>query len=163
MSDEMRERAAYEVVGDAFDCKMCGHCCKGEGGIIMSRFDQERLAAHLEMSVEVMIERYGEDRNGKACLRVGDDGYCIFFRQGEGCGVHLAKPNICRAWPFFRGNIVDSMSWEMAQDFCPGINPESSHAEFVRQGMDYLREQGLLEKEDDRDHVAGALCVDSKP
>ncbi len=53
--------------------------------------------------------------------------------------MHPAKPTICRAWPFFRGNMVDATSWRMAQDACPGINPGPGHAGFVAQGETYLR------------------------
>ena len=29
----------------AFSCKMCGHCCKGKGGIVVSPSDLKRLCA----------------------------------------------------------------------------------------------------------------------
>jgi hypothetical protein len=80
---------------------------------------------------------------GKYRLKSRDDGYCVFFVQGRGCGVHPARPDICRAWPFFRGNLIDVVSWEMAQAFCPGINGNVPHEEFVRQGLHYLRDQGI--------------------
>ncbi|WP_147821276.1 YkgJ family cysteine cluster protein [Salidesulfovibrio onnuriiensis] len=126
----------------AFECRMCGHCCHGEGGIIMSEKDRQRLALHLGISVEELLEKYSEERNGKISLGTGDDGYCVFFK--DGCGVHPGRPDICRAWPFFRGNLIDSMSWEMIQEYCPGVNPEAGHAEFVRQGRQYLRDENLL-------------------
>lgn len=126
----------------AFECRMCGHCCRGEGGIIMSEKDRTRLADHLGISVDELIAAYSEQRNGKVCLRTGDDGYCIFFK--DGCGVHPGRPDICRAWPFFRGNLIDAISWEMIQEYCPGVNPEAGHDEFVRQGKHYLREENLL-------------------
>ncbi|MBG0777622.1 MAG: YkgJ family cysteine cluster protein [Desulfovibrionaceae bacterium] len=123
---------------------MCGHCCLGEGGIVMSPLDRARLAAHLGLAPEDFLARYARRSDGKTYLRTGEDGYCVFFR--EGCSVHRAKPDICRAWPFFRGNLVDEASWEMAQDFCPGINPAAGHAEFVRQGLACLRAEGVLER-----------------
>ena len=81
---------------------------------------------------------------GKLKIRCGNDGYCVFFRQGSGCGVHEGKPAICRAWPFFRGNIEDSGSLAMAKEFCPGIETDAQHADFAREGRDYLRENGLI-------------------
>ena len=65
------------------------------------------------------------------------------------------NPDVCRAWPFFRGNLVDADSWGMALDYCPGINPEAGHAAFVREGLRYLRENGL--EGDDAPDGAGAL------
>ena len=131
----------------AFNCQMCGHCCQGEGGIVMTAKDRTRLAAHLSISEEEMIEKYTQERNGKLHLTCGDDGYCVFYKTG--CGVHPGRPDICRAWPFFRGNLVDETSWEMIQDYCPGVNPEVGHAEFVRQGKQYLRDEDLLRYDPD--------------
>lgn len=129
---------------DAFDCKMCGHCCLGEGGIVVSPKDLVRIAAHLDMSPEDFAEQHGVWKGGKLFIRVGDDGYCTFFVMGKGCGVHVAKPNICRAWPFFRGNVVDADSLELAKDFCPGIRSDVTHADFAEQGRAYLKEHCLI-------------------
>ena len=64
--------------------------------------------------------------------------------QGKGCIVHEGKPSICKAWPFFRGNIEDAESLALAKDFCPGINPDISHEDFAREGMAYLEQERLL-------------------
>ena len=140
----------------AFECRMCGHCCQGKGGIVASAPEQKRLAEHLGCSLQELHERYTEPAGKKTVLRCGDDGYCMFFSE-NGCSVHPAKPDICRAWPFFRGNLVDKTSWELAQDYCPGINPDVSHEEFVRQGLQYLR-SNRLDKEG-RPDEANALCI----
>ena len=127
-----------------FDCKMCGHCCEGSGGIILSPSDLARLSTHLGMEADAVSQHYAERVNGKLKIRNGDDGRCIFFREGRGCGVHAAKPSVCRAWPFFRGNIEDPSSLALAKEYCPGIRPDASHAEFAREGLDTLRREGLL-------------------
>jgi len=131
----------------AFKCKMCGHCCLGEGGIILTSKDQIRLAEHLGISVDELIKKYTHVRNDKLHLVTKKDGYCVFFE--EGCGIHPGRPDICRAWPFFRGNLVDEISWQMIQDYCPGVNPDASHKEFVEQGRRYLREEELLRYDPD--------------
>ena len=131
----------------AFECRMCGHCCQGEGGIVLTEKDQARLAAHLNITVENLVAWHAHVRGGKIQLNVGEDGYCVFYR--EGCGVHRGRPDICRAWPYFRGNLIDETSWEMIQEYCPGVNPKAGHAEFVRQGRAYLREQDLLRYDPD--------------
>ena len=125
----------------AFSCRMCGHCCEGVGGIVLTDKDQRRLAAHLSLTVAELLERHAELRGGKHQLLCGENGYCVFYDQG--CGVHVARPDVCRAWPFFRGNLVDETSWEMVQEYCPGVNPHVQHAEFVRQGGEYLVREGL--------------------
>ncbi|MBD5557896.1 MAG: YkgJ family cysteine cluster protein [Desulfovibrio sp.] len=127
-----------------FHCQMCGHCCEGRGGIVVSPTDLKRLAAFLGLAPETVVERYGEISGGKLKVRNGEDGRCIFFREGAGCSVHEGKPSICRAWPFFRGNIEDPVSLELAKEFCPGIAPDAAHEEFAAAGRAYLAEQGLV-------------------
>lgn len=140
----------------AFECKKCGHCCQGEGGIILTAKDRERLAEHLGISVDELIKKYSEKVNGKIRLRCGDNGYCVFY--SEGCAVHPGRPDICRAWPFFRGNLIDETSWEMIQEYCPGINPKAGHKEFVRQGKEYIKKEGLCQH--DPDIAPNALITD---
>lgn len=142
----------------AFECRMCGHCCQGEGGIILTDKDRKRLAAHLKLSVEEMIARYTAVQNGKIGVACGEGGYCVFFVEGKGCSVHPGRPDVCRAWPFFRGNLIDKDSWEMIQEYCPGVNPEAGHAEFARQGRAYLLEHGLAR--DKNPDNPNALIID---
>ena len=132
------------MTNTAFDCRMCGHCCEGKGGIVVSSSDLQRLCDFLRMPADAVIAAYGEQAGDKLKIRCGEDGYCIFFRQGKGCIVHEGKPSICKAWPFFRGNIEDPESLALAKDFCPGINPDISHEDFAREGMAYLEKERLL-------------------
>lgn len=132
------------MTNTAFDCRMCGHCCEGKGGIVVSPSDLQRLCDFLRMPADAVIAAYGEQADDKLKIRCGEDGYCIFFRQGKGCIVHEGKPSICKAWPFFRGNIEDPESLALAKDFCPGINPDISHEDFAREGMAYLEKERLL-------------------
>ena len=133
---------------EAFSCRMCGCCCLGQGGIVLTRRDQERLHLFLDLSLETFLADFTEQQGGKTSLATSRDTTCIFFESGRGCRVHSHKPDICRAWPFFRGNLVDVMSWKMAQDACPGINPDVGHRDFIRQGLAYLQEQGLVRTPD---------------
>jgi Fe-S-cluster containining protein len=141
----------------AFECRMCGECCQGRGGIVLDAADVDRLARHLGMKPDVFLAEYAETRGGKHCLRTGGNDYCIFFdNKISGCGVHLSRPDICRAWPFFRGNLVDEGSWRMAAESCPGINTQVSHEDFACQGREYLRRQELLKADHDQ-QAADAL------
>lgn len=128
----------------SFSCRRCGHCCQGEGGIVMTSRDQERLARHLGLDVPALLAGFAESVQEKIRLRAGPDGFCVFFRQGQGCGVHAGRPDICRAWPYFRGNLLDALSWEMIQSDCPGVNREAGHQLFVLEGVAYLYEHGLV-------------------
>lgn len=127
-----------------FQCRMCGHCCEGSGGIVLSPSDLSRLSKHLKLEPTEVLVRFAEKVNGKFKIRNGDDGRCIFFAEGRGCGVHEGKPAVCRAWPFFRGNIEDPASLALAKEYCPGIRPDVSHAEFSKEGLKELQREGLL-------------------
>ena len=129
---------------EAFECRMCGQCCQGQGGIVLSGKDLHRLALGLNMASQDVLAAYTVFEHQKPVLTSQADGTCIFFHPSQGCTVHAHKPDVCRAWPFFRGNLEDAFSWRMAQESCPGINPDVSHSEFVRQGLVYLQEQGLI-------------------
>jgi len=128
----------------AFTCRRCGHCCQGEGGIVLSDEDIDRLANQLQMDRSDMLTRFAERVNDKYRLITGADTYCIFYEKG--CSIHTARPDVCRAWPFFRGNIIDADSHAMAAEDCPGINTKASHTEFARQGRAYLESRGLNRK-----------------
>ena len=141
----------------AFICKMTGNCCKGEGGIVTDLPEQTRLAEFLNIPTEELRSKYLEQRGKKWMMKCDDTDYCIFFNKEKGCLVHPAKPDVCKAWPFFRGNLVDEESWKMSQDYCPGINKDISHAEFVRQGLEYLEKYRLIK--DKNTGSANALCV----
>lgn len=146
----------------AFQCRMCGHCCLGKGGIVLGPKDMQRICAYLEMDEGTFMRTYGTLHNGKAKVRTGDDGACIFFEQHKGCTVHEGKPDICRAWPFFRGNMVDAVSLAMAKDFCPGIRADVTHAEFVEEGVLYLRDNQLI-AHDPRHEALALISVDEEP
>ena len=134
---------------------MCGACCQGEGGIVVGPRDLPRLCVHLHMAAESFIALYGYRQNGKIKIRTGPDKCCVFFLPGTGCSVHAAKPDACRAWPFFRGNMVDEGSLAMAKSFCPGINSVIEHDAFVRAGLRYLKKHRL--QASDPEHEANAL------
>lgn len=135
-----------------FDCKCCGHCCEGSGGILVSPREVERLCLFLNMPCEAFKEQYTEEANGKLRLCTSKSGFCVFFTEGVGCGVHEAKPDVCRAWPFFRGNLIDPVSLELAKDYCPGIPKDMKFDDFVNEGVHYLHEADLIH-DDSRAHA----------
>ncbi|HJA08531.1 MAG TPA: CoA-binding protein [Candidatus Mailhella merdigallinarum] len=155
---EMLSRAGIAVVEDRclqtehkrlfppklFSCRRCGHCCHGRGGIVLGPRDLPRLAAHLGLTPEECLTRHTEILGGKPMLLCGDDGYCRFYRADRGCAVHEARPDVCRAWPYFRGNLVDPVSFDMAKADCPGIARDAAHADFAWEGFAYLKTRGIL-------------------
>lgn len=127
-----------------FTCRQCGQCCQGSGGIVLSARDLDRLAAHFNIDVDAVTEQFALKSNSRHKIRQSPDGFCIFFKQGQGCLIHSVKPDVCRAWPYFRGNLEDGISFEMAREYCIGIDKACSHEDFIKQGIIYLNEENLV-------------------
>lgn len=146
---------------NAFECRMCGQCCQGEGGIVLGRLDVQRLCDALSLDRDKFLAKYTVRHNNKTLLK-SQNGSCIFFSQDKGCQVHSHKPDICRAWPFFQGNLRDEQSWLLAQDYCPGLNPDVEHRKFVCQGLEYLQKNDLIHSSHDPEAPAALLKEDQK-
>jgi uncharacterized protein len=119
----------------AFECKKCGACCYGRGGILVNEQETRDIAAFLCISLEAFIKAYCETRNGKRYVQSRQDGYCVFFDRERLCRIHPVKPRPCRLWPFYPALLKDKGSWKAAMDACPGINPNVSHEDFVKEAQ----------------------------
>lgn len=150
--------------GEVFACQRCGHCCQGSGGIILTAKDLRRIAAHVRLSPQEFLAAHAERKSGRDRLRVGPDGFCVFYdHELKGCGVHPARPDVCRAWPFFAGNLLDPDSFAMAAEDCKGIRKASGHAAFRAKGLAYVRGHGLGPEPEDGDETPGALRISIVP
>ena len=150
--------ALFQDKTESFSCMRCGKCCEGRGGIVVGPRDLPRLCAYFSLPAERVLQEYTETIGGKPVLKCGDDGFCLFFKPGRGCSIHPARPAVCRAWPFFRGNLVDAMSFFMAREDCPGISREVTHEAFAHEGFRYLNDYKL--RAEDILHEGRALIVD---
>lgn len=158
MRNPSPEHAEHAVTESIFKCQKCGKCCEGRGGIILGDKDIKRISVFLKMEADALKARYTmKNPAGKLALITGADGFCIFFKQGLGCKIHECKPDVCRAWPFFRGNLTDEFSFAMAREFCPGINPMIPHQLFKNIGMRWLERENLSAH--DKTSEANALII----
>lgn len=117
----------------AFECRMCGTCCYGEGGIRVDDGEIEAIARFLEIPPAAFVTHYCETRNRHLYIKTGEDGYCVFHDREKQCLVHPVNPLPCIRWPFYPALLKDRDTWKQAQEACPGINPDCPHEEFVRQ------------------------------
>ena len=147
----------------SFSCQRCGHCCFGRGGIVVGQRDLPRLLAYFNMEKEAFLAKYTELFDDKPTLITGDDGFCYFFKEGAGCTIHEARPDVCRAWPYFRGNLIDELSFFMAKEDCSGIVKSVSHAVFAHDGYAYLKENNLLCQDKKTDGRALIVAEDELP
>ncbi len=121
----------------AFECKRCGTCCFGEGGIRLEEKDVERISRFLDISSETFLSTYCETRNGHLYIKTGSDGYCIFHDREKQCLIHPVNPLPCALWPFYPAIVNDRDAWHEAKEACPGFNPDCSFEEFVRQAREH--------------------------
>lgn len=118
-----------------FNCKQCGDCCAGRGGIHVRPQEVEAMAALLSMPVEDFLRNYVEASVTGSRLTVADKGSCVFLLEGNLCRVHPVKPFICRQWPFLPILLLEADELEHAKGACPGINPKCSHEQFVAEAL----------------------------
>jgi uncharacterized protein len=143
------------VKKEVFVCRMCGDCCRGTGGIVITEAESRRISGHLGLDLQIFHDRFTTTSGSKRQIASTAGGSCIFLDK-DGCSIHPVKPDVCSAWPFFRGNLIDESSWALSQGSCLGIVAEAGHIEFVRQGLEYLESHGLLREADDAE-VPNAL------
>jgi len=117
----------------AFKCRLCGSCCYGEGGIFLTGDEKKKIAGFLGISVDMFVRKCCETRHCRLYIKVGGDNYCIFYDQEKRCLIHPVKPRRCALWPYYPAILRDEENWELAKGACPGINPDASFEEFVRE------------------------------
>ena len=94
-----------------FECTQCGKCCERQfAGAPLYIRDVESLSAYLRLTPAAFVERYCSiemedvEVDGQTVRVTGlrlrsNEGRCVFLK-GKLCGVHDAKPYICKASPF---------------------------------------------------------------
>ena len=144
--DVVTDNAAADTVwyasGLRFTCTQCGNCCTGGPGYVWISVEEVvRLARHLKLSPEQVVERYCRKIDGKFSLRERRNARgeydCVFLKEQkqqrtEGdetivytkrvCTIYEARPLQCRTWPFWPENLKDEQSWNRSSKRCPGMN-----------------------------------------
>ena len=96
------------VKADCHGCRDCSVCCQGMGSsILLDPLDIFRLSCGLNKSFEEMIDEKIElnvvDGLILPNLKMADDTErCVFLTEEGRCGIHAARPGICRIFPLGR-------------------------------------------------------------
>ena len=91
-----------------FKCNSCGKCCKNREDIILPPYDLFKIAQHLHMSAEAVVEKYGEWYIGSNSripivrIKPAGAGKRCPFLEGKLCRIHEAKPSVCGLYPLGR-------------------------------------------------------------
>jgi len=111
------------VHGDSVStAAMCGHCCEGRGGIVVSPADLTRLAAHMQQPPQQVAEGYCERIGGKLKIRCGDDGYCIFFIRAAAAAYTRANRPSAGPGLFFAAISKTRRALPWPKNFAPVSN-----------------------------------------
>jgi Fe-S-cluster containining protein len=106
MAHPQHETARGATFG--FTCRACSKCCPHKY-IQVNPYEVARLARFLNLSTTAFLERFTE--HGGAILKRNTDDACVFL-NGLGCGVHPARPLVCRLYPLGRRVAADgSEEW----------------------------------------------------
>ena len=143
--------------GLTFTCTQCGNCCTGAPGYVFaSKAEIARLAEHLVIPPEQVVENYCRNVGGRISFKEkrGSGGYdCIFLEEVKGtrrvngqevtftkrqCTIYPVRPLQCRTWPFWHGNLASKQAWEAAAKGCHGMNHGSRN--FSRGQIERLRD-----------------------
>jgi Fe-S-cluster containining protein len=119
------ENKEYPYKFDASVCSQCeGNCCIGESGYIwINSSEIEKLANHLNLEVDQLVEKYLTKVGYKYTIneqKLSETNYaCIFFDlEKKQCSIYEARPTQCRTFPFwdyFKNRINE------VKDECPAI------------------------------------------
>src|SRR5690349_21288187 len=109
------------ATGLRFECQPgCTECCRQKGFVYLSEADLTRAAAFLRMQAADFEKRYVYRTSRRMRLRVPRDANCPFLLD-QGCSIHPAKPDQCRAFPFWPELIESRREWLKTARYCPGI------------------------------------------
>lgn len=121
MKEQIKERP-FHADGIRFECQGSGKCCVARGTygyVYVNALDRKRLAEHFKISVVDFIANYCETTDGWLHLK-GFDKACAFLKNKQ-CTVYEARPNQCRAWPFWPEN-MNAKTWNKdISAYCPGV------------------------------------------
>ncbi len=110
---------------DFFDCKECGECCKGYGGITVSEKNIKEISAFINADIQEVIDKYCINIGTRYILSQKKDGFCVFWKD-KLCLIHPVKPKMCKDWPFIQNVVERPEKWLVMAETCPGINRNAS-------------------------------------
>ena len=95
---------------EQFRCRRCGDCCEDTAIVDLNWYDMERIAVHLNIGMDEMVDRYTVELPAGRMralpylfpLRgIRETLPCMFFdRATRGCSIYPVRPLVCRAFPY---------------------------------------------------------------
>jgi Fe-S-cluster containining protein len=154
--------------GLKFTCTVCGNCCTGGPGFVwVTKEEVARVAEHLRLTPEQVVERYCRRVNGKLSFKErrmpNGEHDCVFLQEiptpatgaegtgarelapgqpipvkRRGCAIYEVRPLQCRTWPFWPENLESQKSWDRAARRCHGMN--HGRRQFTAEQVEAIRD-----------------------
>jgi len=87
----------------AFTCNKCGTCCGNTAQrtrhILLTKKDAERITAHTKQETAAFAENADSEPYVFEMKKNPETGKCIFHQKNH-CSIYMARPLICRFYPF---------------------------------------------------------------
>ena len=122
------------------DCKSCGQCCQYGTGCLIDE-DIPKIAKFLGITEEKLKNTYLEsvEKFNKTLWKPKTlkkpFGPCVFYKHGEGCGIHKVKPKQCKIGSW------NNESDLLVQWFYLNYVVDTDDPESVRQWVSYCQHQ----------------------
>lgn len=113
--------------GLPFKCTQCGKCCTGSPGYVwVSVEEMAEMANGLNLTLSAFKRLYVRRIGNRYALieKKSDNHSCIFYQEKQ-CRVYMNRPLQCRAYPFWKENLLSEESWKQTAIECEGIQPNS--------------------------------------
>lgn len=114
-----RDGVTFTCVGTS-----CGDCCSGRWGrgyVWLTIDEMQAIAQHLGLPFDDFTRRYVRRVGDRFSLTERLNLDCVFYTEGKGCGVYEARPQTCRAYPFWPRVMRSNETWQAEGAHCPGI------------------------------------------
>ena len=143
MKMEEAEMKAGEDSSDVFTCTLCGDCCMGYGGTLVSEADAAAIARFLGIGAEDFAARFLTDSALGKVLVQREDGRCAFWDRV--CTIHPVKPRMCRRWPFIPAVAEHPENWRAMAGSCPGMKAGAEPCVVARLARESLAAESVTE------------------
>ena len=113
--------------GLKFKCTKCGKCCTGAPGFVwLSTNDVEKIASFLKISIPAFKKNYTRQVKNKTSLIEDSITFDCIFLKNKKCTIYEARPLQCKAFPFWKDNLLSEEKWNSISKICEGINHDDA-------------------------------------
>lgn len=159
------EALAERIKAVGFRCQRCGDCCRGpDAEVLLFPSEVRRIISHTDQPWLEVVEppkagvwdAEGNFHTLEWMLRRSENG-CAYYDAASGsCSIYLARPDICRTYPFY----LDGD--ELCVSECRGLGMEMDDEEALHIAQELKRRliSEIREEREARSRFSGFAAAD---